>query len=320
MKASQDRGGTTCLTFPTARGRLFLSHTAGPSPARSPSHTPRMAPRSRCHQGPAPPPPFLRETVGFRFKNPTAKPGSRPPEGCGTGGGPGRCGGARPLSAPRRRPAPPPLSPALPPAVISAARGAPCRPNPAPQLREGPAGPSASAPAPAGPARAARPRCSHTAGPAPPFHAHGAVSTYCLVRLLHLRQLQCLQRERAALRSDSGLCPASHGARPGRLHRCPPARGRVRNGRPRRIPVPSAALRGAPGRPAGSGRAASTPSRAAAPSQPSWGPRGTPRSVPLPVPGSSGHSGAVHHRLRGRGVLGPTDTPHDAAHGAPVPL
>lgn len=50
--------------------------------------------------------------------------------------------------------------------------------------------------------------------PAPPLLAHSAVSTYCLVRLLHLRQLQCLQRERAALRSDSRLCPTSEITQP----------------------------------------------------------------------------------------------------------
>lgn len=42
--------------------------------------------------------------------------------------------------------------------------------------------------------------------PNPPSHTYSEVSTYCLVRLLHLRQLQCLQRERAALRFDSRFC------------------------------------------------------------------------------------------------------------------
>lgn len=121
-----------------------------------------MAPRSRCHQGPAPPPPFLRETVGFRFKNPTAKPGSRPPEGCGTGGGPGRCGGARPLSAPRRRPAPPPLT------------GPPARRHFRGAGRPLPAEPGAAA---AGRARGAlglRPgSCRPREGSAPAVLAHG---------------------------------------------------------------------------------------------------------------------------------------------------
>lgn len=178
---------------------------------RLPRALPRpLAPRRPCREAAAPPPPaHRRRHLGGAGRPLPAAPPCRSPGQRGRAPPP-------PLPAPGASAAPTPEG-------GEGCRGtAVCKAGRTPEAR-------APAKGPCAPQRA---RGAHTR-PGPPLRTHSATSTYCLVRLLHLRQLQCLQRERAALRSDGRLCPASDGAG-------------LRLGRPRRLACSLSSGRGSP--------------------------------------------------------------------------
>lgn len=95
----------------------------------------------------------------------------------------------------------------LPDSITAEAGSTQRLPSPARCHLRGEGRPLPAAPQPPPSRPATSPQGTVPAHAGPPLRAPSAMSTYCLVRLLHLRQLQCLQRERAALRSDGRLCP-----------------------------------------------------------------------------------------------------------------